>query len=101
MRCSSCGHEVPDEPFCERCGKSLRPRGNGILWAIPAIVLYAAIADAAVETFLGQSPLRWWIAGAAALYFVLCGATLSLLPGIRRRMDFATQAAVSLAVLLI
>ena len=82
-----------------RC--SVTPRGNGILWAILAIALYAAIADAAVETFLGQSPLRWWIAGAAALYFVLCGATLSLLPGIRRRMDFATQAAVSLAVLLI
>ncbi len=23
MRCPSCGHEVPDSPFCERCGKSL------------------------------------------------------------------------------
>jgi hypothetical protein len=74
---------------------------NRIFYAIPAIVLYAAIADAAVETFLGQSPLRWWVAGAAALYFVLCGAALSLLPEIRRRMDWATQAALSLAVLLI
>jgi hypothetical protein len=144
MRCPSCGHEVPDQPFCDRCGKSLKieksdpiepksdpalgpkrsspalsvaapdakpaykpdnasshPRWYGVVWATLAIALYVAIADAAVETFLRHSPLRWWIAGAAALYLGLCTAAWRLLPGIWRRMDWAIQAAVSLAVLLV
>jgi hypothetical protein len=148
MRCPSCGHDVPESPFCERCGKSLinekvapidpksdpslgskpssparsveqsgaapdakvagapdnansHPRWYGIVWATLAIAMYVAIADAAVETFLRQSPLRWWIAGAAALYLGLCVASWRLLPGIWRRMDWATQAAVSLVVLLV
>jgi hypothetical protein len=129
MRCPSCGHDVPDSPFCERCGKPLKaenatpikpqsgpaldakaadrpdhvgsqPRWHGTVWASLALALYIAVADAAVETFLGQSPLRWWIAGAAVLYFGLCAATWRLMPGIWRRMDWATKAAVSLIVLL-
>lgn len=147
MRCPSCGHEVADSPFCERCGKPLkiektdpiepkadtalgpepsspalsveqsgaapdanvayapdnassRPRWYGIVWASLAIALYVAIADAAVETFLHESPLRWWIAGATALYFILCAATWRLRPDIWRRMDWATQSAASLVVLM-
>ncbi len=79
---------------------SSRPRWYGIVWATLAIALYVAIADAAVETFLHESPLRWWIAGATALYFILCAATWRLRPDIWRRMDWATQSAASLVVLM-
>jgi hypothetical protein len=33
-----------------------------------AIVLYLALIDAAVETFLSGSPVRWWVVGAVAVY---------------------------------
>jgi hypothetical protein len=148
MRCPSCDHDVPDEPFCERCGKSLKvdkidpmapksdpslgpkpsspalsvehsgaapdvkpadkpdnasshSRWYGLVWAALAIGVYVVIVDAAVETFVRHSPLRWWIAGAAALYLGLCAATWRLLPGIWRRTDWAIQTAVSLVVLLV
>ena len=142
MRCSSCGREVSDEPFCEWCGKPLKtesptpsklesvtpsasqpsspvheptpsfglkgtpknasssPRWHGIVWAVLAIVLYLAIADAAVETFLRDSPLRWWIAGAAVLYLALCAAVWRLIPKLWRRLNWASQAGLSLLVLL-
>jgi hypothetical protein len=151
MRCPSCGREVPDEPFCEWCGKPLKaentapielkpvtpsaskplsplpsleesgaapqatpsaraqekpenassqPRWHGIAWAALAIVLYLAIADAAVETFLRESPLRWWIAGVAALYLALCVAVWRLMPKLWRRLNWANQASISLIVLL-
>jgi hypothetical protein len=129
MRCPSCGHEVAESRFCERCGKPLRlgtsgpiaqsdaaaaatgggkpvdtsaaPRRFGILWAALAVVLYATLADAAVESFLHHSPLRWWIAGAVALYLGLCAPAWRLMPAIRRHMDWATRAAVSLIILLV
>ena len=142
MRCSSCGREVSDEPFCEWCGKALKtesptpskpesvtppasqlsspvheptpsvgikgtpknasssPRWHGIVWAVLAIVLYLAVADAAVETFLRDSPLRWWIAGAAVLYLALCAAVWRLMPKLWRRLNWPSQAALSLLVLL-
>jgi hypothetical protein len=104
MHCPSCGRETPDGPFCEWCGKPLaadhtQPAAR-IVWAALAIVLYVAVADAAVETFLRESPLRWWITGAAVLYLVLCAAIWRLMPGIWRRMDWASQAVASLVVLL-
>ena len=76
------------------------PRWHGIVWAALAVVLYLAIADAAVETFLRDSPLRWWIAGAAALYLALCVAVWRLMPKLWRRLNWASQAALSLLVLL-
>jgi hypothetical protein len=75
-------------------------RWHGIVWAALAIVLYLAIADAAVETFLRDSPLRWWIAGAAALYLVLCAVVWRLMPKLWRRLNWADQAGSSLIVLL-
>jgi hypothetical protein len=79
---------------------SSQPRWHGIAWAALAIVLYLAIADAAVETFLRESPLRWWIAGAAAVYLVLCVAVWRLMPKLWRRLNWADQAGFSLIVLL-
>src|SRR5208283_4722999 len=77
-----------------------QPRWYGIVWAALAIVLYLAIADAAVETFLRESPLRWWISGAAVLYLALCAAVWRLMPKLWRRLNWASQAALSLLVLL-
>jgi hypothetical protein len=62
--------------------------------------LYLVIADAAVETFLRESPLRWWIVGAAALYLALCVAVWRLMPKLWRRWNWANQAGFSLIVLL-
>jgi hypothetical protein len=76
------------------------PRWHGIGWAALAIVLYLVIADAAVETCLRDSPLRWWIAGAAALYLALCVTAWRFMPKLWRRLDWASQAALSLILLL-
>ena len=76
-----------------------QPRWYPIAWAGLAIVLYLAIADAAVETFLRESPLRWWISGAAVLYLALCVAVWRLMPKLWRRLNWANQAALSLLVL--
>jgi len=57
-----------------------------------AILLYLALADAAVETFLSHSPLRWIIAGTAAAYLAL-----SVL--LWRKFPWATKAAASFLVL--
>jgi len=79
---------------------SSQPRWYGIVWAALAIVLYLAIADAAVETFLRESPLRWWISGAAVLYLALCVVVWRLMPKLWQRLNWANQAALSLLVLL-
>jgi hypothetical protein len=76
------------------------PRWHGIVWGALAVVLYLAIADAAVETFLRDSLLRWWIAGAAVLYLALCAAVWRLMPKLWRRLNWANQAGLSLLVLL-
>lgn len=90
------GAVAQDKP--ERSSNSLQ--GHGVAWAALAIVLYLAIADAAIETFLRESPLRWWISGAAVLYLALCVAVWRLMPKLWRRLNWATQAALSLIVLL-
>jgi hypothetical protein len=79
---------------------SSQPPWYRIAWAALAIVLYLAIADAAVETFLRDSPLRWWISGAAVLYLAICAAVWRLMPKLWRRLNWASQAALSLLVLL-
>src|SRR5579862_9063423 len=115
MRCPSCGQENRSEGtrFCEKCGKTLvivetqakqpeppslhvasSPSGQKRLsrwdelgWAALAILLYLAIADAAVETFLSGSPLRWWIGGVTVAYLALCATIWRLMPKIWRHMD--------------
>ncbi len=79
---------------------SSQPRWHSIVWAALAVVLYLAIADAAVETFLRESPLRWWISGAAALYLTLCATVWRLMPKLWQRLNWANQAGFSLIVLL-
>ncbi len=76
------------------------PRLHSVVWAALAIGLYLVIADAAIETFLRESPLRWWISGAAVLYLVLCAAVWRLMPKLWQRLNWASQAALSLLVLL-
>ena len=76
------------------------PRWHGMVWAALAIVLYLAIADAAVETFLRGSPARWWIAGIGAAYLAACAALWRLLPEIWRRLTWGNQVLLSAIVLL-
>lgn len=68
--------------------------------AAVAVLLYLSIADTAVETFLSQSPLRWWVVGAAVLYLALCVAVWRVMPKLWRRLSWANQAGFSLIVLL-
>lgn len=93
MRCPSCGHEnaTGGAQFCGVCGKALHaevPPGSAPItqraveprqhsyfeptWAVPAILLYLALGDAAVETFPRNAPMRLWCAGAVGAYLVLC-----------------------------
>ncbi len=58
-----------------------------------AIVLYLLLLDAAIETFLNDSPLKWWVVGIAGVYAVL--STL-----LWRRIGWPAKAALSLFVLL-
>lgn len=69
-------------------------------WAAVAVLLYLSVADAAVETFLSQSPLRWWVAGTAAVYLALCVAVWRFMPKLWRRLSWANQAGFSLIVLV-
>lgn len=69
----------------------LQPREVGI--AALAVLLYALLLDAVVETFLRGSALRWVVGGAAAGYLVL-----SVL--LRRRIGWGARAALSLLVFL-
>jgi hypothetical protein len=59
MRCPSCSHEVPDEPFCQRCGKSLtaertdpiKPKSAASLaFKVAALCMSLVIAVGAVRT---------------------------------------------------
>ena len=73
-----------------------RPLG----WLVLAAILYLTIADAAVESFIRGSPLRWYIAGAAILYLGSCAALWRLKPLLWARSSWANQAATSFLVLL-
>jgi hypothetical protein len=85
-----------------RAGKSKfglerwRPLG----WVVLAVVLYLTIADAAVESFLRGSPLRWYIAAAAILYLGSCAAFWRIRPMLWARWSWANQAAASFLILL-
>ena len=80
--------------------KRLSARWRQLGWAAVAVLLYLSVADAAVETFLSQSPQRWWVVGAAVLYLALCVAVWRLMPKLWRRLSWANQAGFSLIVLL-
>src|ERR1700692_3299696 len=113
MRCGECGYEskTVGERFCEACGKPLggsaanthtsaSERWRPLGWLVLAAILYLTIADAAVESFIRGSPLRWNIAGAAILYLGSCAALWRLKPMLWARWSWANQAATSFLVLL-
>lgn len=69
-------------------GSKLRRLGAAVL----AVLLYAAVAAAAAETFLSGSGARWIVVGAVAIYAVLT-------VGLWRFVGWPTRAALSLFVL--
>jgi hypothetical protein len=57
-----------------------------------AVLLYLLLIDAAVETFVGHSPLRWIIVGTVAAYLALSAL-------LWRKLSWAAKASLSLFVL--
>lgn len=47
---------------------AILPRPNGPVASLLAVVLHVVLLDAAVETLLGDWPVRWWVAGALLVY---------------------------------
>jgi hypothetical protein len=78
----SSGQEVATHP------SRLRTFGLSVL----AVLLYLALIDAAVETFVGHSPLRWIICGTVAAYLALSAL-------LWRKLNWAAKASLSLFVL--
>ncbi len=52
-------------------GAPSRSGWSTALWGFLALLAHAALLDAAVETFLSGSPLRWWIAPALVCFTVM------------------------------
>jgi hypothetical protein len=80
--------------------KGAPARWQQLGWAALAVLLYLTIAEAAAETFLRDSPLRWWIAGTALLYLAVCVAVWRLMPKLWQRLNWTSQTALSILVLL-
>lgn len=78
----SCGQEAPTHP------SRLQMMGLTVL----AVLLYLVLMDAAVESFVSHSPLRWIISGTVTGY-----VALSVL--LWRKLSWTTKASVSFFVL--
>jgi len=65
-----------------------------------AIALYIAVIDAAVETFLSGSPVRWWVVGVLAVYLAASMALWRYRPSLWQRMGWSARASASLFLLL-
>ena len=65
-----------------------------------ALLLYALLADAAVETFASGSPVRWWVAGIIVVYAAASVVLWKRVPGIWDRFGWRDRAAASFFVLL-
>jgi len=61
------------------------------------LVLWALLADAAVETFLSGAPVRWWVAGVVAAYL---GLTAAVWRSSGDRFGWPVRATASFFVLL-
>lgn len=83
------GEESQPLPESKRGFSNLRALGIVVL----SILLYMLLLDAAVETFVSDSPVKWWVVGAVATYLGLSGL-------LWRRSGWGTKAALSLFVLL-
>jgi len=65
-----------------------------------AIALYIAVIDAAVETFLSGSPVRWWVVGAVAVYLAASVGLWRYHRSLRQRMGWSGRASASFFLLL-
>ena len=65
-----------------------------------AIALYIAVMDAAVETFLSGSPVRWWVVGGVAAYLAASAALWRYRPSVWQRMGWSARASASFFLLL-
>jgi len=115
MRCAACGFESQTEGqrFCQACGESLGGAGASgnsriglerckpLAFAALAAVLYLTVVEAAVESFVRGSSLRWYIACGAIVYLTGCAAVWRLKPALWARWSSANQAAASFLILLV
>ncbi len=65
------------------------------------MVLYLLLVDAAVETVLSRSPVRWWAAVIVAGYFVATAVLWRRRHPIWSRLARENLASISLLVLLV
>jgi hypothetical protein len=65
-----------------------------------AIALYIAVIDAAVETFLSGSPVRWWVAGVVAAYLALSVGLWRYRRPLWQRMGWSARVSASFFLLL-
>lgn len=68
--------------------------------AILAIALYILLIDAAIETFVSGSPVRWWVAGVVAAYFALSFGLWRYRRSAWEHMSWAIRATESFFLLL-
>lgn len=74
------------------------PRALGALSL--ALILYILLAVAAIQTFIGGSPVRWWVAAIVLVYLAGSAALWWRGHSIWRRSQWKTKAAVSFVLLL-
>ncbi len=86
-----------NEPAQHSSGELIYRIASGCL----ALLLYATLADAAVETFLTHSPLRILVSGTIFLWLALNLALWRLAPNLWSRWTWLDQAASSVLVLLL
>lgn len=65
-----------------------------------AIVLYCLLAEAAIETFVGRSPARWWVAVTVGVYLAGSAALWWRRHPLWSRLDPATRAGFTFFVFL-
>lgn len=65
-----------------------------------AILLYVVLVDAAIETVLGGSPVRWWVLLVVLAYLVASIAIWRLRPSLWIRLGWGRRAIVSFFILL-
>src|ERR1700686_1295248 len=65
-----------------------------------AIALYIVVIDAAVETFLSGSPVRWWVVGVVATYLALSVGLWRYRRPLWQRMGWSASASASFFLLL-
>jgi len=64
------------------------------------LLLYALLADAAIETFASGSSVRWWVAGIIAAYAAASAVIWRRVPQLWDRLGWRNRAAASLLVLV-